>query len=419
MTAAVTLAGLLPEEALGACDDPGRWGALGGVPEAVASPQTAEEAAAVLAWASREGVGVVPAGSGRWLGPRRMSGRFVVLTSDRLSGVEIYEPADLTFTAKSGTSMSEIDSALGSHHQWLPFNPPAVLARSLGGLVASGASGPLWMGYGPVRNHVLGATVATGDGRVLRLGGRVVKNVAGFDLLKPMVGSRGTLAFITSVCMRAFPRPATNRSLVLRADGLGGLVEAASSIGTAPVLPVSSVLSAGGPGSGAELRVRLHGARPTVDADQKTLEVHLGVAFDSVDEDADVVVGGDSAPEGEPVAGETPRDGAPWTVLEATVLPSHLDQAVAALNSVDPDRVTVDTYAARIRVELSQFDALAIGELRSAVERLGGASAVERAPHDADVAGLASRPSAAELTLAARVASAFDPEGVLWRGSTP
>jgi glycolate oxidase FAD binding subunit len=164
------------------------WARPGARPETVIRPTSAAEVAAVLRWADSEGVGVLPIGEGDRVAPVA-SGRFVALSTERLSGIEIYEPADLTFTAGAGTAISTIVEALSPHDQWMPFDPPDVSRRSLGGLVALGESGPLWAGYGALRNHVLGMTIATGDGRVLRLGGRVVKNVAGFDLLKPMVAS--------------------------------------------------------------------------------------------------------------------------------------------------------------------------------------------------------------------------------------
>ena len=200
MTVATALTDVLPSEALADDGAPEPWPQLGSAPEAMVRPESTEEVAAVLAWASEQRVGVVPIGSGSRLEVRRMEGRFVVLSTSRLTGVDIYEPADLTFTAKAGTRLDGLNEELRAHAQWIPFDPPRVLDRTLGGLVAMGESGPLAMGYGELRNHVLGMTVVCGDGRTLRLGGRVVKNVAGFDLLKPMVGSRGRLAVITSVC---------------------------------------------------------------------------------------------------------------------------------------------------------------------------------------------------------------------------
>ena len=181
-----------------------------GRPEAVLHPTSTSEVVEVMRWATANGVGVLPIASGARLRPRRAASdarRWVILRTDRLAGVEIYEAADLTLTAGAGTPMRDLDGALRANGQWAPFDPPHALERSLGGLVADATRGPLWTGYGELRNHVLGMTVVTGDGRLLRLGGRVVKNVAGFDLLKPMTGSRGALAVMTSVTVRAFPRP--------------------------------------------------------------------------------------------------------------------------------------------------------------------------------------------------------------------
>ena len=406
MTGAAALAGLLPGEALAVPENGDRWATLGGVPEAVVRPGSTDEVSSVMSWASEEGVGVVPAGTGQRLGRGTMSGRFIVLTSDRLSGIEIYEPADVTFTAKSGTSVGDLDRELRVNRQWMPFDPPDFRDRTLGGLVAAGESGPLWMGYGELRNHVLGMTVVTGDGRVLELGGRVVKNVAGFDLLKPLVGSRGSLAVITSVCMRAFPEPATDRVLVLRAPGLAELVPAALAIGTAPVMPVSSVLCMGesASGDGAALVIRLQGAEATVAADRKTLEAYAGVTFDAVD--------------GVPASDGTSHWAEPTTVLTISLLPSRLPEAVGALGSLGRTRVSIDCYAARIRIGLPGFDVEEIRRLRDAIERFGGALAIDRAPARADLAGLVSEPSSHEAELASRLERVFDPEEVLWRGRT-
>lgn len=414
MTASSALAGVLSERAFTEPASDKRWVTLGGLPEAVVSPESTEEVSAVMSWAGGEGVGVVPAGSGRRLGPRTMAGRFIVLASDRLTGMEIYEPADVTFTAKAGTPMRDLARDLHANGQRLPLDPPDVLGRTLGGLVASGETGPLWMGYGDIRNHVLGVTVVTGDGRVLKLGGRVVKNVAGFDLVKPMVGSRGSLAVITSVCMRAFPEPAVDRSLILRAGEVGELVSTALAIGTAPVMPVSSVLRSGdlALGGGAALVVRLHGAEATVGADQRALEAHAGVTFE---------VGGDEeGPGGTVRSDDTSRgrgaDAA--TVLRVSVLPSRLREAVAALGSLGVAHVAIDSYAARLRIGSPGFERERIHDLGRLIEGLGGALSIERAPVGADVAGLASEPSPEEVELASRLRTVFDPKGTLWRRRT-
>ena len=401
MTATAALARVLSGDAFAAPENDDRWATLVGVPEAIVSPESPDQVSSVMSWASAEGVGVVPAGSGRRLGPRTMSGRFIVLTTDRLNGIEIYEPADVTFTAKAGTPVRAVDRELRSNGQWLPLDPPEVLDRTLGGVVASGESGPLWMGYGELRNHVLGMTVVTGDGRVLALGGRVVKNVAGFDLLKPMVGCVGRLAVITCVCMRAFPEPATDRILIARAGELAELVPTALAVGTAPIVPVSSVLSMGESASGdaAALVVRLHGAGATVEADQKTLEAHAGVTFELLGDGAAFVGPGDATP----------------TLLTMSVLPSRLGAAVAALGPLGATYVSIDSYAARMRIGLPGFDAGAVRGLRDVSERLGGALSIDRAPAGVDLANFASEPSPDEIELSSRLERVFDPVGVLWR----
>jgi glycolate oxidase FAD binding subunit len=384
---------------------------FGRAPEEVVHPESAEEVADVLRRASARGLGVLPVASGRRARVRALDRPYVLLRTDALNGIEIYEPADLTLTARAGTPLAELAGTLGAQRQWLPFDPPGVGERSLGGLVASGESGPAWMGYGELRNHVLGMTVVTGDGRILRLGGRVVKNVAGFDLLKPMVGSRGRLAVITSVCVRAFPVPAEDRLLVLSAESPGELCDVARAVGTAPVLPVSSVLVAPARrvAADAALLVRLHGSRPTVEADQRTLERHCGVTFERP---ADASAFLDEA-----------RDaGSEGSYVVVSVLPSRLGEAIAAIGVSLGDgtstTLAADTYLGRIRVAVAGDTPAAATALRASVERLGGSLCLHIASHDADAARdwgeAATAPSGVEADLVEGLVRAFDPSGVLW-----
>jgi glycolate oxidase FAD binding subunit len=372
-------------------------------PQCVVHPTSTDDVSRVLAWASASGVGVLPVGSGdrvRLRGQPSLGaeGEWLAVCTDRLSGIEIYEAADLTLTAGAGTPVQELDDVLRGEGQWMPCDPPFVFDRSLGGLVAEGASGPLWAGYGELRNHVLGMTVVTGDGRVLRLGGRVVKNVAGFDLLKPMTGSRGTLAVITSVCLRAFPEPAEDRLLRIEASEVGDVLDLALTVGTAPVLPVSCVVV---DGAQAAVLVRLHGAVRTVDADQLALEDHVGRSFE--------VLGG---PEAESVVRDA-RDRAaslPFTV-EVSVRPSRLPAAWQVAGALDVEQVAIDAYAGRMRLGLAASDANGLRELTRAVEELGGSLRVARAP---GALSAGSEPSAGEARLVAGVRRAFDPEEVFW-----
>ena len=401
------LADVLPAGVIASQGHGELWSTLGSEPEAVVHPESTDEVSRILSWASGEGVGVVPVGAGAHLGVRAMHGRFIVLSTNRLTGIEIYEPADLTLTAKAGTKLSDLAGEMAPHRQWLPFDPPDVENRTLGGLVAAGLSGPLWAGYGELRNHVLGATVVCGDGLVLRLGGRVVKNVAGFDLLRPVVGSRGTLAVITSVCVRLFPVPEIDRLLVLRAESLADLVEAARAAATAPVLPASSVLltPVAESGGGAALMLRLHGAQETVDAEQGKLERHMRVSFEAFE--------GEGAQKLTRVARDH-ASGSP-IVLHLAMLPSRLPEMVSLLARVPRAEVCVDAYAGNVRVGLGSLDADFLPELRREIESLGGTVAVQQFIAGVDAGGIGPEPSPEEVELTARLRQVFDPEGVLWR----
>lgn len=404
MSVASSLAESLPAAAVDGGGD--HWPWLAGRPEAVVHPSSTEEVAATMRWASGSGVGVAVMASGcRFRGARRLDRPFVVLATDRLVGMEAYEPADLTLTARAGTPVAAVAAELGAHRQWLPYDPPRVADRTLGGLVATGESGPLWMGYGELRNHVLGATVVTGDGRVLRLGGRVVKNVAGFDLLKAVVGSRGRLAVLTSICARAFPVPLADRLLALGADSASALLPVAKAVGTAPILPVSSVIvsPASWAGGGAALLVRLHGAEPTVEADQKTLERHCGVAFERVgDPRALTARVADHASDGE-------------LVLGLHALPSRLTDVVAALRETLGDApCAIDTYRGAVRASAFAKDVEGAARLRARVEALGGTMSASTMQHDLDVSTIGSGASRAAAELTARLERVFDPGSALW-----
>jgi glycolate oxidase FAD binding subunit len=332
---------------------------------------------------------------------KTLDGRYVVLSTDRLAGLEIYEPADVTLTARAGTTLGDLGTALRAHRQWLPFDPPAVARRTVGGLVASGESGPVATGYGELRNHVLGATRVCGDGRVLRLGGRVVKNVAGFDLLRPVVGSRGRLGVITSVCLRAFPIPAVDQLLLFRANDTDGLRDVARGVRTAPVLPVSCVVW--NPDGGSMLAVRLQGARPTVEADQATLERHTGVAFEhAVDQEAVL---------------EGIREFATGSAIELrmSLLPSRLFEGIAAARAaLGPVRFAADAYGGSARLGVDATDAEALRRVREAVEALGGSLSVMATSPDVGVSAMGSRLSPDELDFSSRLEQVFDPSGVFW-----
>src|SRR4029077_19595524 len=129
-------------------------------------------------------------------------------------GIVDYEPTELVITARCGTPLSEIDAALESRGQFLPFEPARFGGDpTIGGVVAAGLSGPRRASAGAVRDFVLGAHLLNADGELLRFGGQVMKNVAGFDVSRLLCGSLGILGLITEVSLKVLPRPPAETTL--------------------------------------------------------------------------------------------------------------------------------------------------------------------------------------------------------------
>ncbi len=208
-----------------------RWAVHGVVPQAVVAPTSDDEAAAVLELASAEGWAVEPAGAGGWLDagrpPRRID---VVLTTTRMADAVEPEPADLVATAAAGVRLGTLADRLAPHRQWLPLDPPGHPEATLGAVASLAAAGPLREGHGTPRDHVLGLRLVTGDGRVLDLGGKVVKNVAGYDLVRLVVGSRGTLGLITRLHLRLRPIPERAATVVVAAPASEPVIALAARI---------------------------------------------------------------------------------------------------------------------------------------------------------------------------------------------
>jgi len=139
-------------------------------------------------------------------------------------GIVSYDPTELVITARAGTSLNEIDSALAEHGQMLPFDPPRFGPHAtIGGAVASGLAGPGRPWRGAPRDLVLGVKLLDGKGQVQSFGGQVMKNVAGYDIARLMAGSLGTLGVLLEVSLKVLPHPAVDRTLVLEMDRERGL----------------------------------------------------------------------------------------------------------------------------------------------------------------------------------------------------
>lgn len=189
------------------------WAVRGRRPSLICVPAAPEAVAAALALCDQTGAAVLPWGGGsqQRLGepPSAYDVALVVRGLDQL--VE-FEPANLTATVQAGVRLADLQAALSAKGQWLPYDPPVSPAATIGGLLATNPSGPYRLKVGGLRDLLIGTVVATPFGSLAKAGGRVVKNVTGYDLNKLYVGSLGTLGVVVEATFKTSPRPETEGS---------------------------------------------------------------------------------------------------------------------------------------------------------------------------------------------------------------
>ena len=179
-----------------------------------ASPDSSDALSLVCRLAHEESWKIRIEGRGTWLPPDAPAD--LAVSTRALEQIVSVSPADLVATVQAGASLEALRRRLADYGMWLAIDPPGRPDRSIGSVVATATAGPLRHGYGPVRDHVLGCTVATGDGRVVNAGGRVVKNVAGYDLTKLQVGGFGGFGIIADVHLRLRALPRADVTLLAR-----------------------------------------------------------------------------------------------------------------------------------------------------------------------------------------------------------
>jgi glycolate oxidase subunit GlcD len=354
-------------------------------------PATREEACEVLKLAAREGWRVSPAGACVWLDARD-AGADVLVKTTRIKRVVEHEPADLVATAEAGLTLADFNREVGRAGQWLPLDPPRAEAATLGGVAATGAAGPLAYGYGLPRSYVLGMRVALADGRVIRAGSRVVKNVAGYDLCKLFTGSHGTLGLILELTFKLRPLPARDATLVAHARDLGGLLSASRGLVTSQLLPAAVELIS--PPLARALGLETADGAFALLARFAGTESSVGYQLKGAGElvGSHIKGGGDS---GFSLA----NDAEPWTKLSAHalredyelvwragVLPSRLGRLLSRLREQGGGELSWHAGAGdgRLRVfDISrgaEEDAARLTSLREAAREAGGSLVVERAP---------------------------------------
>src|SRR6266700_1274110 len=208
-------------------------------PCAVVTPGSPEEVAAVLKLANSRDLVVAPAGglTKQQIGgvPERVD---ILLRTTRMNTVEHYDPGDLTIGVAAGMSFAEMQRQVMEHQQWVPFDAAHLETATIGGLLATAASGPLKSSFGGLRDFCIGIQFVTADGKVAKGGGRVVKNVAGYDLMKLLVGSYGSLAVITRANFKVYPKPRQTRTFACSFGSLEEALQFRTRIFRSPLAPM-------------------------------------------------------------------------------------------------------------------------------------------------------------------------------------
>ncbi|HEX6998118.1 MAG TPA: FAD-binding protein [Gammaproteobacteria bacterium] len=354
-----------------------------------------------LAEALREHPGPLePVGAGS----KRSVGRPVaadLLDLAALAGVVDYAPEELVLTARAATPLAAVEELLAARGQRLAFEPPSHAAllgapagQTIGGVLAANLSGPRRPAAGAARDHFLGFAAVTARGEPFKAGGRVVKNVTGYDLPKLLAGSWGTLAVLTEVTVRVAPAPEVERTLLVPARTPAQAVALST---TALASPCEVSGAAFEPGRG--LALRIEGFEPSVAARAARLLELLGRP------EAEVLEGEASGRLWRAVGGADALAGWP-VVWRLSVPPSDAPAVLAAL---EPEHYFLDWGGGRI---WAAYDAVDAARVRGAVAR--GHALLFKAPASARAAVdvFDSGPPAA-AALAARVKQAFDPDGKL------
>ncbi len=396
-----SLRAALDRAAPGATAEPSEADRVDGLlPEWTVSPASAEELAAVLGACGAEGAPVLVVGGGAALGwGRPIESLQVVVRTDRMRAVREMRPLNLSATFEAGLTWAETKRMLGEHGLGLRFHPPQAERASLGGIVATAAGGPTRLGLGPVRDAVLGIGAALTTGELAQFGGRVMKNVAGYDLTHCLVGSRGALAALAHVTLRLTPLPEDAAVVRASCDSL----DHALALGRDAFLrlPEPAAIRAIADASGFSLWVAFRGPRDSVARQVADCTVLLPSAEAHTEEEASGRLLAEVTATGEPLlVGAEPA-------AELAVPPARERAfALRCAELLAGASVVADVGAGYLLVEGGRLDPAALGA-HAAAE--GGWLLDLRGPAELRGGSLAQRPWTGDL------ARLFDPAGVLAR----
>jgi glycolate oxidase FAD binding subunit len=215
---------------------------LGAVPSWVYAPPTVEDAREFVESSGREGLALGFIGGGTALELGAPLSRFdALLRTTGFAKIIEYAPADMIVTVEAGMTLAALSETLRRQGQWLALDPPAPERATVGGVIAANSFGPRRVRFGSVRDLLIGISVVRADGSLARGGGKVVKNVAGFDIPKLMCGSLGTLALIATATFRLHPLPEMQRTVIVPSCGAENLRELLARVKLAQLEPTSVV----------------------------------------------------------------------------------------------------------------------------------------------------------------------------------
>jgi glycolate oxidase FAD binding subunit len=397
-------------------------------------PKNAEELLAAVKWAVAETspLEVIGAGTKRALGRPSQADR--TLDVSQISGIGLYEPNELVLGAAAGTPLHDIEKALAEEHQMLAFEPPDLGPllggeagkATLGGIVACNLSGPRRIKAGAARDHFLGFEAVSGRGEAFKAGGRVVKNVTGYDLCKLIAGSYGTLAVMSALTVKVLPAPEKTRTVLIvglddakageaMSAGLGSAHEVSGAAHLPAPLAARSGVSYLSQAGGAVTALRVEGPGPSVEhrcaalremlggsGATEELHGHNSSAFWREVRDVSFFAGGD--------------DRIVWRI---SVPPSDGAGAVAAIaREINGTEALYDWGGGLIWLAMPLSEGMredaGAAAVRGAVSANGGHATLFRAPADIRAAVEVFHPQDAALAaLTARLKENFDPRGVL------
>ena len=215
------------------------WNILGIAPALAVTPASADEIAGILQFANEHGLSVVPAGGFTQQQVGNLPPQIdVLLFTTRLTAVEHYDAGDLTVGIGAGCTVAQLSAMVAKDGLFFAGDPAQPERCTIGGLLATGLYGPLRHGYGGLRDYCIGVRFVTGDGRKAKGGGRVVKNVAGYDMMKLLIGSQGTLGIITGASFKLFPAPRQTRTFVAVFSSAAEALQFRSQVLRSPLDPI-------------------------------------------------------------------------------------------------------------------------------------------------------------------------------------